>query len=101
MSSAIPGIDPATGSAPDNGAAQVGLAFGNLERFLESADSNPAEVARVTVLLADNDLRPKVNDHWVAMFPDETSRPARHISIHGLPNNLLIQLEVVAFSAST
>ena len=32
----------------------------------------------MTVWITDRALRPILNKHWVEMFPDTNSRPARH-----------------------
>jgi 2-iminobutanoate/2-iminopropanoate deaminase len=95
-SSAIMGTDPATGSVPDDGAAQVSFAFANLKKFLVAAGVTPDDVVRMTVHLGDPSLRAAINVEWEAMFPDPESRPARHAMNLKLNANMLVQLEVVA-----
>jgi 2-iminobutanoate/2-iminopropanoate deaminase len=52
-------------------------------------------VAKVTVFIKDNSYRAHVNTAWLAMFPDEHSRPARHAIID--PNlGGQLQIEAVA-----
>ena len=64
--------------------------------IVEAAGAMVDDIAKVQVFIADRDMRPMVNEHWVKMFPDEASRPVRH-SIGGqLPANYIIQLEFVA-----
>lgn len=95
-SSAIQGMDPQTGVVPDDGPAQVGLAFANLATFLEEAGATTDDVVRLTVYLADPSLRDEVNRYWLELFPDEHDRPARHAVNVPLNNNMLVQLEVIA-----
>lgn len=96
FSSAIMGADPTTGMAPDDGRSQVRLTFSNLRSFLDAAGCTPDDVARVDVLLADNELRSAVNEEWLSMFPDGDSRPARHTTVHPLAGNFKVQVEVIA-----
>ena len=98
-SSGIRGIDPATGRTAEGGEAQVRFAFASLRKFLDAAGVTPDDVIRMTVLLEDMDLRDYVNDEWLAMFPDENSRPARHAMLQKLNGTMLVELEVVAVAA--
>lgn len=100
FSSAIMGTDPTTGTVPDDGEAQVALAFANCSRFLEVAGATPADVVRMTVHLSRLDLRPIVNNAWEAMFPDPKDRPARHTMTLQLAGNMAVQLEIVAVVTS-
>ncbi len=95
-SSAIMGIDPATGKAGATGPEQVHLAFKNVASFLVAAGVTPDDVIRMTVLLEDMALREQVNEEWLAMFPDPNSRPARHAVTQRLNGAMLVQLEVIA-----
>lgn len=96
FSSAIMGADPATGKAPEDGKRQVRLMFDNLRSFLEVAGCSPDDVIQVSVLLADNAFRQAINDEWIAMFPNEASRPARHITLQPLAGSYVAQIEIVA-----
>jgi hypothetical protein len=40
--------------------------------------------------------RDAINEAWVAVFPDEDSRPARHIVEHDLPQPLRMHCECIA-----
>ena len=43
-----------------------------------------------------------MNKEWLAMFPDEHSRPARHTMMYsGFSGNVLIQCEIVAVLPDT
>jgi 2-iminobutanoate/2-iminopropanoate deaminase len=99
FSSGIMGADPVTGQVPDDGREQVRLAFANLRSFLDAAYVSAEDVIRMTVYLADNELRPAINEQWLAMFPDADSRPARHTLVQPLQGRMQVQVEIVAVSA--
>ena len=84
------GVTPAD---PDE---QIGQVFQNLKRIVEAAGGGVADIAKIDVKLRDMSHRPIVNKHWLAMFPDEHDRPARHTSQADLPGTLAIQVEMVA-----
>jgi 2-iminobutanoate/2-iminopropanoate deaminase len=95
FTSVIGGRDPETGQVPDSVEEQAANAFKILARILEQAGATAGDVAKVTVFLKDNSYRPHVNTAWLAMFPDEHSRPARHAIID--PNlGGQLQIEAVA-----
>jgi pimeloyl-ACP methyl ester carboxylesterase/enamine deaminase RidA (YjgF/YER057c/UK114 family) len=98
-SSGIFGTEP-DGTAPPEPRAQVARMFANLRQFLQAAGTSPEDVVRATVYVRDREVRPLLNEEWVAMFPDESSRPARHVVEHQLPGELLVQIEVVAVAPS-
>jgi 2-iminobutanoate/2-iminopropanoate deaminase len=76
--SVISGRDLDTGKVPESVAEQAANAFKILGMILERGGATPGDVAKVTVFLKDNKNREHVNGPWVEMFPDESSRPARH-----------------------
>ncbi len=98
VSSAIMGADPETGSIPADGARQVALAFRNARELLAQAEMDPDTVVYVSVLLADDALRPAVNTHWVEWFPDPHDRPARHTTLRSLAGGMVVQLQIFAFA---
>lgn len=75
---AISGADPATGKVPPDLDAQCRQMFDNVRRILAAAGGSPDDIIRMTVFITDRSLRETLNRHWVAMFPDPQSRPARH-----------------------
>lgn len=93
FTSVIGGRDPETGQAPDSVEEQAANAFKILAKILEKAGASAGDVAKVTVFLKDNSYRAHVNTAWLAMFPDEHSRPARHAIIDP---NLAGQLQIEA-----
>jgi 2-iminobutanoate/2-iminopropanoate deaminase len=47
--------------------------------------------------MKDSAQRDAVNKPWLAMFPDENDRPARHaIEYDAFPPGVLVQLEIIA-----
>ena len=96
FSSAISGRSIETKQVPDEPAAQIANAFANLRTIVEAAGATPGDIAKVQVFIADRDMRPMVNHHWVEMFPDAASRPVRHTIAAPLPSNYIIQLEFIA-----
>ncbi len=78
VSGAISGTDPQTGKVPDDLDAQCRLMFANVRRVIEAAGGTPDDIVKMTVWITDRALRPILNKHWVEMFPDANSRPARH-----------------------
>lgn len=95
-SSGIAGKDPATGALPAVGATQVAHAFTNMKALLAAGGATLADVARLSVTLADETLREAVNTEWLAAFPDPDDRPARHIGVQPLPHGMQVQLELLA-----
>jgi enamine deaminase RidA (YjgF/YER057c/UK114 family) len=57
---------------------QCRLMFENVRRVMAAAGGSPDDIVKMTVWITDRSLREIMNRHWVAMFPDPHSRPARH-----------------------
>jgi enamine deaminase RidA (YjgF/YER057c/UK114 family) len=95
-SSGISPLDPATGAVPDSTEEQVELVFANVRRILAAAGGRPEDVAKCTVFVRDKGIRPVIDKYWTELFPDATSRPARHTLRAELADSLQIQLEIVA-----
>ena len=70
----ISGKDPATGDMPD---AMEDL-FGHIQRIVEAAGGSTEDILKITFWMGDPSERAKLNEPWVAMFPDEATRPTRH-----------------------
>jgi enamine deaminase RidA (YjgF/YER057c/UK114 family) len=96
FSSAISGFSAESKSVPDDAAEQIRNAFANVKTIVEAAGGTVEDICKVQCFLADREMRPLVNEEWVKLFPDETSRPVRHTVGGPLPNNYVIQLEFVA-----
>src|SRR5207248_10977238 len=78
VSGAISGADPQTGKVPADLDEQCRLMFENVRRIMSAAGGSPDDIVKMTVWITDRSLREIMNRHWVAMFPDPQSRPARH-----------------------
>ena len=91
----VSGKDPATGAIPDDPAAEVAQAFANLCAILDAAGASPDDLAKVTVFVKDRDIRAHVNPVWIELFPDESSRPARH-TLEANLTGMRLQLECLA-----
>ncbi|HYH21373.1 MAG TPA: RidA family protein [Azospirillum sp.] len=96
-SGGIFGLDPATGTVPEEFEAQVVLMFANVRRVLEAAGGSPGDIIKMTVWTRARGGKDLLNREWTAMFPDPQSRPARHSLINEhMPPPLLIQCDVLA-----
>ena len=84
------------GTLPDDFDAQTKHAFANMKAMLEGAGFSLGDVAKVTVFLKDRGNREPVNREWLALFPVEIDRPARHAIKSDLDAGMHIQLEFVA-----
>lgn len=87
------------GALPDSFDAQVTNAFANMRVLVEGAGFELGEVGKITVFMKDTSDRTAVNREWLALFPDEHDRPARHAIKADLPGPMLVQLEIVAVKA--
>lgn len=96
FSSAISGKDAVTGVLSPDPDEQAAAMFRNLKMFMEKAGGGPADIGHMTVFLKDEKYRDSVNKAWLAMFPDEHDRPARHAIKAELRGEVLFQIEVIA-----
>ena len=100
MTGGVYGLDPQSRAIPDGAADQCRLMFANLKRILAAAGASPDDVVKITVFIKDPSVRDVVNPEWTAMFPDASSRPARHTLVNPyLAANMLIQCEALAVLA--
>ena len=97
VSGGIFGKDPVTGQVPDGVDAQCAQMFANVRKVLEAGGAAPEDVIKLSVWLKDMANRPVVNKHWLQMFPDPHSRPARHtFPTPDLRDPLLVECEIMA-----
>jgi 2-iminobutanoate/2-iminopropanoate deaminase len=75
---------------------QIGQVFINAGLVLAQAGGSLDDLIRMTFVLADDALRPALNDCWTAIFPDPDDRPTRHISVTPLPPDVVVQCELLA-----
>ena len=97
VSGAISGADPETGKVPADLDAQCRNMFGNVRRIMAAAGGSPDDIVKMNVWISDRNLRETMNRHWVEMFPDPHSRPARHtIAQPDLAPPMQIQCDLLA-----
>jgi 2-iminobutanoate/2-iminopropanoate deaminase len=97
VSGAISGADPDSGKVDPDLDAQCRAMFVNVRRVIETAGGTPEDIVKMTVWISDRGLRPILNKHWVEMFPDPHSRPARHtLTAHDLAAPMQVQCDLLA-----
>jgi len=93
--SGTPGIDPATGVAPDGIEAQTEQALRNLDAILTAAGASLATLVKTTIFYVDVDDFPKINEVYARFMPEPA--PARAAPANAvLPRGLLISIEAIA-----
>lgn len=78
VSGAIHGRDTSQNGVPDTIEEQCALCFRHMKDIVEAAGGTVDDIIKVNFFLKDPADRTALNAEWVAMFPDEGSRPARH-----------------------
>jgi len=97
VTGAISGGDPESGKVDPDLDAQCRAMFANVRRVMEIAGGTPEDIVKMTVWITDRSLREILNRHWIAMFPDPHSRPARHtMTSHDLVAPMQIQCDILA-----
>lgn len=76
--SVIVGFEPGTRDLPDGGEAQLENIFGHMKAILDEAGGSWDDVAKLEFWSPDADMRKAIEAAYLEVFPDETSRPARH-----------------------
>ena len=93
--SGMPGIDPATGTAPEGIEAQTDQALRNIEAVLTAAGSSLAQLVRTTIFYADVEDFPTLNAVYERYMPDPP--PARSAPANvRLPRGLLVSIDAIA-----
>jgi 2-iminobutanoate/2-iminopropanoate deaminase len=97
MSGGIYPRDPATKLIHESIEEQVVRIFKNIDLVIREAGGTVEDIIKVDFGVSDMAFRPLINDEWVRMFPDETSRPVRHVVPEShLPAPALVRCEIVA-----
>ncbi len=96
MSGGINGKDPATGRFGETVEAQVALVFDNIQALLAEAGGSTEDIVKLQFFVVDQASKGAINEHWLRLFPNPDSRPARHILTSALHPPLLVQAEVTA-----
>jgi enamine deaminase RidA (YjgF/YER057c/UK114 family) len=97
-----PGAEPGTQRVPDDLDQQLTNVFAHIRSIVEAAGGSTGDIVKLNVWLKDPVERELLNKHWLAMFPDQHARPARHTQPlePGLP--ILVACEIVAvFDSAT
>lgn len=90
------GLDPATGELVDGGVeAQAERALRNLAAVLDASGLGLADIAKVTIFLADIADFAAVNAVYARFMPDPP--PARTtVAVAGLPRGARVEIEAIA-----
>lgn len=97
VSGAIFGMDPATRKVAPGLEAQCELMLDHAARILLAGGCGWDDVVKMTFYIAPEQPREAVNAHWLRLFPDAGSRPARHVMVNDrLPPGTLIQCDLMA-----
>lgn len=79
MSSIMNGTDPGTRTVPPELARQVTNIFKHIGLCIEAAGGTADDIIKINFWMKQPSTgRAALNEEWVKMFPDESSRPARH-----------------------
>lgn len=95
-SGALTGRDPDTRELPTGLDAQCANVFTHVRSLMDVAGGSTDDIIMMTFFLADYRDREALNREWLAMFPDPSSRPARHAIAANLDGGSLIQCTVVS-----
>ena len=79
----------------DDPEEQIRQAFENLRNVMEAAGGSTDNVGKVIFYLKDFSHRALVNNEWIAMFPNEDDRPARHVMQIDVQGKTIIQMDVI------
>ena len=96
VSSVISGIDLKTGVYEPDKLAQFKLAFSYLPKLMKAANGTLEDIVKVELYFSDKGDRGLANPHWLELFPDENSRPARHAHAASLPEGCYLQIQITA-----
>lgn len=97
-SSGVSGVDPSSNDKLEpvegiEGQAAHGLQ--NLISLMESGKGKIDDIGLITILVQDYTDLPKIDEEWVKLFPDETTRPARQIMKMGVQRRSRVQYHMI------
>lgn len=99
VSGAIFGLDPRTGKLAPDLASQCEWMLQHAGHILAAGDCQWSGVLKMTFYIAPEQSRELLNSHWVRLFPDPASRPARHVIVSDrLHPGMLIQCDLMALA---
>ena len=96
FSGAFSGRSAATGELPPTLDAQMSLVFAHVRTLMDRVGGTVDDVVKMTFWLVDPRDRTALNREWLALFPDDESRPARHVLKADLDAGILVQADVIA-----
>ena len=100
MSSVIGGSNPGTRELPPTLEAQIANLFGHIRHDVEAGGGSVGDIIKITFWLKDPvGQRAALNEPWVQMFPDPSSRPARHTQQLSADGRALVQADFIAVLA--
>lgn len=100
ISSGIHGLDPATGTTAETLGEQCALMFHHVRAIVTAAGASTDDIVKITVWMENREWRDELNRHWLEMFPDPATRPARHTMRGNLDGNMKIQCDFTAVVSS-
>ncbi len=99
---AIFGMDPVSRKVVPGLEAQCALMLQHAERILRAAGCGWEDVVKMNFFLAPDLPRDLINAHWLRLFPDAGSRPARHVVVNDrLPPGTLVQCDLMALAPNS
>jgi len=91
-----PGSKPGSQRIPDDLDQQLTNVFAHVHSIMKAAGGSADDIVKMDVWLKDPTEREFLNKHWLAMFPDEQARPARHTRPLEPVLPILVACEIVA-----
>lgn len=95
----LTGRDPRTREMPASLADQCANVFVHVRAVLDAAGATSDHIAKMTFWMTDYRDRDALNEHWVALFPDAATRPARQVMAARLDGAARIHADFVAHIA--
>jgi enamine deaminase RidA (YjgF/YER057c/UK114 family) len=100
MSSVISGTRPGSRQMPASLEEQVANVFAHIRHDVEAAGGTVDDIIKITFWVKDPaSQRAALNTEWLKLFPDPTSRPARHTLPLAPDSRSLVQADFVAVLA--
>lgn len=91
------GINPSTGKLEEGIEAQTKRAMENIAAILSSAGTSFDNVVKTTILLADINDFPHVNEVYESFFSNDNFPARATYAVAALPKGALIEIEATAY----
>lgn len=96
-SGGVNGLKPGDEALPDDVSVEAAQMFANVEAVVRAGGGTLHDVIRVSVFVRNRaEARDAINAAWVQAFPDDESRPARHLTEQSLQGGMKVQCEFIA-----